>query len=514
MVKLREGKFMTKIVNSLVEHTLIIGGMGSGKTTGPLISSLLSIEREVYLEDRFAFSNSFIFDIKEGNDHYGVDMNGRGMIYPKTAGWAKHNGVKVIILNPNDVRYAKFNIFNEIDINKPGWIEQLEEIVQVIVDPGGNKLSKDPFWEEQGRTLLAARMAFELYKNSDKPKNKTTLQKMSYFFRNYDIEKDCEYSMVDAFSDMRECPIPYIKSAGFMYDSTVAQTLSGYISTAQNSLRLYVGEILGEITSDSTFNLHDLFYRKNINGGLNPPTWLYLVVPANVLKRLQPFMQLFMSLYFNKLTEKDDDAFYNKYPVRIFLDEFTKLGKFDLIGDKLGITRSSGGIFILMTQSLSDVSNLYGKNNIAINCAHWVIYKINSTDPELAEKISKLTGPVTVQEVRPTENITRNKYGKKEKTVSKSVNTDKQNLMTPTDIIDMPADDCLIFITGMKPIRAKKIKYFKDKELLRRSQFQEPYPDCALNSNQDEIKQYENVNGNNKIDINTPLQNKNIFIRL
>lgn len=466
------------IIQKKITNTLLVGKIGSGKTAGPVICTLLNYEKGLYLKDNNAFSNAIIFEPKSGFDELGVDSEGKGTIYPQTAAWAKQNGVRTILYSLGESKYAKHNIFNEINLNDENWTAQLEELVEIIMDPSGQALKQDTFWINQGKALLSARVAYELIKNKDKPKNKTTLYKIAYMFADYDIENEREYSMADSFKDMQKCSDPYVRSAGYRYNSTVAATLSGFLANTQEGLRIYRDKVLGDITSDSTFSFNDLLYRQDENGNPIPPTWLYFVVPTNSLNRLQPYNQLFFNFFLNKASAKTDTNLIKKYPVKVILDEFTLLGKLEELGRYMGIVREAGISFVLVTQTLNNITNTYGKDNsVMSNCDDWVIYGVTGSDEADANALAKRTGPVTAQETKTT---IQNKGGMQwrlNRSISKSVETKARTLLTEHDIIKMPEDKCLILSGNCNAIYADKVLYFKNKEFKRRAELPVPISD-------------------------------------
>jgi len=52
----------------------------------------------------------------------------------------------------------------------------------------------------------------------------------------------------------------------------------------------------------------------------------------------------------------------------------------------------------------------------------------------------------------------------------------KRPLLTPDEVLRLPADDALLFLSGRPPVRATRARYYQDAELLRRSQL----PPAAL----------------------------------
>jgi len=46
----------------------------------------------------------------------------------------------------------------------------------------------------------------------------------------------------------------------------------------------------------------------------------------------------------------------------------------------------------------------------------------------------------------------------------------KRPLLTPDEVLRLPADDALLFLSGRPPVRATRARFYEDRELLRRSQ--------------------------------------------
>lgn len=80
-------------------------------------------------------------------------------------------------------------------------------------------------------------------------------------------------------------------------------------------------------------------------------------------------------------------------PVDFILDEFGNLAKINDINSKITAARSRGLRFMLVVQSLKQISHVYGKDVAEIimgNCQNWAY--LNSSDPELNKLLSERCG--------------------------------------------------------------------------------------------------------------------------
>ena len=146
------------------------------------------------------------------------------------------------------------------------------------------------------------------------------------------------------------------------------------------------------------------------------------------------------------------------------LDEFPKLGKFEMMEKLLADAAGYGAKFYLIAQSDKQINKAYEKeNSIFAGCQHKVIYR--PADSETAESLSKILGQYTY--VEETFNV--NSSGKAfdiivEKSGSKNWSESQRALMTSDEITRMTDDEAIVLSKSYQ-IFGRKLRYFKDEFL-------------------------------------------------
>ena len=165
---------------------------------------------------------------------------------------------------------------------------------------------------------------------------------------------------------------------------------------------------------------------------------------------------------------------YTKRPVLCMLDEFPKLGKFELMEKLLADAAGYGAKFYLIAQSDKQIINAYGeKNAIMDGCQHKVMYRPASF--ETAQNLANILGKYTFVEQSTDVTNANNKVDiLKEKTSSKKWNESERYLMTPDEIQNMYDQTALIISKRLK-IFAEKVIYHEDPILDSKKQMGEFY---------------------------------------
>jgi type IV secretion system protein VirD4 len=110
----------------------------------------------------------------------------------------------------------------------------------------------------------------------------------------------------------------------------------------------------------------------------------------------------------------------------------------------------------IVTQSLHQVTQAYGRyHTILDNCQ--IVTSFAATDVETAETVSKLAGDL--YEMRPQETWSgkRQLFGLDHRAIT--YREERRPLLMPAEVRQLPERDELIFVTGAKPLRAKKLRY-------------------------------------------------------
>lgn len=149
-----------------------------------------------------------------------------------------------------------------------------------------------------------------------------------------------------------------------------------------------------------------------------------------------------------------------KLPEKTFfiLDEFANIGQIPDFDKKISTSRSRGISFSVILQNLDQLEAVYEKSYETIigNCDTHVFLGSNST--KTLEYFSKALGEKTI--TRDSHSTNRDKGGWK----SGSSDSDQimgRALLTPDELRRFDNDMCIIFVKGVRPIKANKFYYFR-----------------------------------------------------
>jgi Type IV secretory system Conjugative DNA transfer len=264
---------------------------------------------------------------------------------------------------------------------------------------------------------------------------------------------------------------------------------SSVLSTAKKALTLYSDPLVARNVSASDFSINDLVNFDN-------PVSLYIVVPPSDKVRLKPLLRLMFTMIVNRLTEKmdfvDGKQSRNKHRLLLMIDEFPTLGNMAVFADALAYMAGYGIKAYLIAQDMGQIIEHYTRNeSIISNCHIRVAFAPNKI--ETAELLSKMTGTTTVQRAAMSFSGARSSTIMSQ--VSQNVEHVSRPLMTVDEVSRLPSAKkegegdaqrivepgaMLVFVAGSYPVLGTQILYFKDRELLRRSEFPMPNENYSI----------------------------------
>jgi type IV secretion system protein VirD4 len=154
--------------------------------------------------------------------------------------------------------------------------------------------------------------------------------------------------------------------------------------------------------------------------------------------------------------ETDARGRIKRHSLLLVLDEFPQLGKLDFFEQAMGAMAGYGIKSFLVTQSLHHVTQIYGRVNTIIDNCH-IVTAFAAADVETAQAISALAGDI--YEMRPQETWSGKRTAFSLDHRSVAYREERRPLLMPGDVRQLKADEELIFVTGGKPIKAKKLRY-------------------------------------------------------
>ena len=197
------------------------------------------------------------------------------------------------------------------------------------------------------------------------------------------------------------------------------------------------------------------------------PVSLYLVIPPSDISRTKPLVRLVLNQIGRRLTERleGDPSKSRKHKLLMMLDEFPALGRLDFFETALAFMAGYGIRAYLIAQSLNQISKAYGENNAILDNCH-VRIAFSSNDERTAKRISDALGTAT--ELRAQRNYAGHRLSPWLGHVMVSRQETARPLLTPGEVMQLPPDDELVLVSGLAPIRAKKLRYYEDRNFTSR----------------------------------------------
>ena len=414
------------------EHVMCFAPTRSGKGVGLVIPTLLSWPH-----------SAVIHDIKGEN-------------WQLTAGWrAKFS--HCLLFNPTDPKSAKYNPLLEVRKGR-NEVRDVQNIADILVDPEG-ALERRSHWEKTSHALLVGVILHVLYAEKEK-----TLAFVATFLSDpsRSFERTLRVMMSTNHLGTEENPKvhPVVAQAARELLNKSENERSGVLSTAMSFLGLYRDPTVAETTSSCDWSIADLM-------DCERPMSLYLVIPPSDLSRTKPLVRLVLNQIGRRLTEKleGDLGKRRRHQLLMMLDEFPALGRLDFFESALAYKAGYGIRSFLIAQSLNQISKAYGENNAILDNCH-VRVAFASNDERTAKRISDSLGTAT--ELRAQRNYAGHRLAPWLAHVMVSRQETARPLMTPGEVMQLPSDEEIVMLSGQPPIRAKKLRYYEDRNFTGR----------------------------------------------
>lgn len=143
----------------------------------------------------------------------------------------------------------------------------------------------------------------------------------------------------------------------------------------------------------------------------------------------------------------------------MMLDEFPALGRLDFFETSLAFLAGYGVRAFLIAQSLNQIEKAYGEHNAILDNCH-VRIAFATNDERTAKRISDALGTSTEQ--RAMRNYAGHRLAPWLSHVMVSRQETARALLTPGEVMQLPATDELVLVSGIAPIRAQKLRYYDD----------------------------------------------------
>ena len=410
------------------EHTVLHARSGAGKSVG------------FSIPNAFAWPGSLIcLDIKRE-------------LFRHTAGYRRSRGNEVFLFDPSaeDGRSHRWNPFWQVQRDHPERFDQIARMAfQLFPEVAGQGNGNTDFWNAAAREAFCA-VATLL---AETPSEPLTMANVLRVFQRADADKWMHRTIATG-----------------TYSRAVADGIAGYLSaddklggsickTITTRLQIWSNPRVAAATNATDFDLRDI-RRKRMA--------IYVGVSPGDIPRNAPLLRLFFDLLINVNTSKTPELDSSlKVPALLLLDEFAQLGRMDRLAHALQYVRGYGIRMALVVQNRAQIMDVYGPNaatDVFDNVGCEMIY--GTGDEKLAEQLEKRMGDQTVPVI--TDQRPRFFSWLKPSRQSQSEHPHRRPLMLRQEILQMPQDEQLILRPGMKPIRAKKVVWYRERDFLRK----------------------------------------------
>ena len=402
------------------EHVLCFAPTRSGKGVGLVVPTLLTWP-----------GSAIVHDIKGEN-------------WQLTAGFRARHG-RVLLFDPTNPDSSAYNPL--LEVRRGEWeVRDVQNIADILVDPEGS-LERRNHWEKTSHALLVGAILHVLYAEPDK-----TLAGVASFLSDPRRTIEATLDAMMKTAHLGEAgPHPVIASAARELLNKSDNERSGVLSTAMSFLGLYRDPIVAEVTRRCDWRIADL-----VAGEM--PTTLYLVVPPSDINRTKPLVRLILNQVGRRLTE-DLQTKAGRHRLLLMLDEFPALGRLDFFESALAFMAGYGLKSFLIAQSLNQIEKAYGPNNSILDNCH-VRVSFATNDERTAKRVSDALGTAT--EMKAMKNYAGHRLSPWLGHLMVSRSETARQLLTPGEIMQLPASDEIVMVAGTPPIRAKKARYFED----------------------------------------------------
>lgn len=429
------GKFNGQLVQLSGQQFVILAApTRSGKGVGIVIPNLLNYQ-----------GSMVVLDIKQEN-------------FDLTSGWRSQQGQEIFLFNPfaEDRRTHRWNPLTYVSSDPAFRVSDLMSIAAMLYPDGSDD---QKFWVSQARNAFMAftLYLFEAYDDAQKVGFPfATVPTLGAVYRL--SSGDGKSELKPFLKGLAERPFlsSNAKAAFANMLSQADETFASILGTFKEPLNPWINPVLDAATAADDFLLTDLRKKKMT---------IYVGIQPNKLAESRLIVNLFFSQIINLNTrELPQNNPELKHQCLLLMDEFTSIGKVDIIASAVSYMAGYNIRLLPIIQSMSQLDATYGKDvsrTIITNHALQIIYA--PREQQDANDYSDMLGYTTVRKRNRSQ--THGQQG----SVSYAEAEERRALMLPQELKAMGFDSEVFLYEGIPhPVKCDKIKYYQDKMFTQR----------------------------------------------
>jgi len=413
-----------------VLNTLLIGPIGSGKTSGVILPNLL---RETGQRDLI------ISDLK-------LELLGKAYRHLAQSYdiWALNFGSPETSMGYNPLTACASPLLTAL------WCDSW------IRNHGENKA--DPIWDNWTKLILMASI-FHL-QDADPSGATVTLAHLDEFLNAHAAEW--------VIKELAKSPAPLARkrARGFLQSISKNQKQLGSVWSEISPKFL----LLSEPTIQATTSTHEIHLQR-LGSGQGRPVALFLALDPDLIEEMRPltasfFLDVFRSLGASARTSPGGKLARD---VMVYGDEWGNIGFVPRFTTAINMLRSAGVYGVYVVQTTSQLVETYEENGfIAIKAAcNTKIGLSNMVDDDATWFSQKVLGETT--EVAQSASVQRGRFHVTTDRGGASQSETKRALLTPDEVMNIREDELLVKMPQRPPARLTQRRYYSDPEVSDRA---------------------------------------------
>ncbi|HEV7775870.1 MAG TPA: type IV secretory system conjugative DNA transfer family protein [Luteibacter sp.] len=440
------GKFNGELVRLSGQQFVILAApTRSGKGVGVVIPNLLEYQESMV-----------VLDIKQEN-------------YELTSGWRAGQGQAIYLFNPfaEDRRTHRWNPLSYVSKDPAFRVSDLMSIAAMLYPDGADD---QKFWVSQARNAFMAftLYLFEKWEDDEKRGIPLLLRDKPTLGAVYRLSSGDGSDLKQLYHYLSQRPFlsGNAQSAFANLLSQANETFASILGTFKEPLNAWINPVLDAATSEDDFLLTDVRKKKMT---------IYIGIQPNKLAESRLIVNLFFSQLINLNTKElpqNNPAL--KYQCLLLMDEFTSIGKVEIIASAVSYMAGYNIRLLPIIQSMAQLDATYGRDisrTMITNHALQIVFA--PREQQDANDYSDMLGYTTVRK----ENTTRGKRGD----VSRSQSEERRALMLPQELKALGTEKQVFFYEGIPhPVLCEKIRYYKDRYFTSRLLPKTVIPELAV----------------------------------
>lgn len=411
-------------------NVLLSGGSGSGKSTIVGIPNCLTTQNSKIIHDP------------------------SGELYTQSSGYLKSQGYTIIRIDWSDANHShNFNPLQRVHT-----LSAYSKLATQLVEASSNKKDKGNFWNSMAVQLLVTviRIVKQL------PEAYQTLTQVATLIdllQSKSGQKEID-RLVATVCEKDEGL--FEKYASLIGNSE--NTFSGVLASATTAVQMYaLDENIIRITSTDSLGDFKQWRREK--------TALYIHSSTVNMGYYAPLSTIFLQQYFESLFESLPSE--DELDVDFILDE-TPILSIELDVLAANVRKYRGSLMVICQSAESQLSNSFGKERARSILSNLKTQLYLTTNLDTAQRLSK-------------------ELGSYEYTDKKTGQVKRRELMTPNEIISLPADRGIITIAGQQPILARLTPHYIIPKLKRMTELPPASDDELLTEREDSTPRLLNI---------------------